>query len=138
MKNFKAKFLLCLLVGMFACYMMGCGTKDEEIAATELDYTIVPDGDLPDALAAIIEEKKTGDMMLTYATESELYIVKGFGTRATDGYNIQVKSCLKSSDSIYFETILTGPASDSQTTSLPSYPYIVIKTEYINLPVVFQ
>lgn len=118
--------------------LCGCGKEKNEPKVKDIEFTLVPDEDLPDALAAIIEEKKTGDMMLTYATDNELYIVRGYGTRPTNGYDIQVKNCYMTESNIMFVTSLIGPAEDENTTSMPSYPYIVVKTEYLEQPIKFE
>lgn len=134
----KLTVLLFLLLISLLPFLTGCERKEEEPEITSVDFTVVPDSDLPQALAALIEEKKSGDMMMTYATESELYVIRGYGTRPSDGYNIQVTQFGKTEDRLIFTTELTGPEKDGQSTSLPTYPYIVIKTEYIELPVTFN
>lgn len=133
------KLSIMLLVIMFAgTLLIGCKEEEDEPKIKDVEFTMVPEEDFPDALAAIIEEKKTGDMMLTYATDNELYIVRGYGTRPTSGYDVLVPECYLTENSIVFATRLMGPGEDENTTSLPSYPYVVIKTEYIELPVRFE
>lgn len=134
----KTPILLFLLIISVLLILTGCGKKESETVISPVDFTVVPDSDLPQALATLIKEKKSGDMMMTYATESELYIIRGYGTRPSDGYNIQVTQFGKTDDRLVFTTELTGPEKDSLSTSLPTYPYIVIKTEYIELPVDFN
>lgn len=134
----KKSFMLLLLICMSVALLCGCKKKEDEPKLKDIDFTLVPEDDLPDALAAIIEEKKTGDMMLTYATDNELYIVRGYGSRPTSGYDIQVKNCYLTESNIMFTTKLVGPAEDENTTSLPSYPYVVVKTEYMEQPIKFE
>lgn len=134
----KLSYILLLLLFTAAIMLCGCGKEKAEPKVKDIEFTLVPDEDLPDALAAIIEEKKTGDMMLTYATDNELYIVRGYGTRPTNGYDIQVKNCYLTDNNITFTTSLIGPAEDENTTSMPSYPYIVVKTEYLEQPIKFE
>ncbi len=134
----KLPVMLLLLLIPVLLMLTGCGKKETETEISPVDFTVVPNSDLPQALATLIEEKKSGDMMMTYATEDELYIIRGYGTRPSDGYNIQVAQFGKTGDRLVFTTELTGPEKDSQSTSLPTYPYIVIKTEYIELPVDFN
>lgn len=127
-----------LLCSIFLVMTCACGKKEKNRDLAPLDFTIVPPEELPEALASIIEDKKTGDMSLTYTTDSELYIVKGYGTRPNDGYSVVVKNCSRSDDEIVFVTDLIGPKKDQNTSSLPSYPYVVVKLQAINLPVSFE
>lgn len=139
MMNSGIRRTLSVLIILLAviCFS-GCGGSKEEEALTPADFTVVPPEELPEALKTIIEDKKTGDMSLTYATDSELYIVKGYGTRPNDGYNVRVKTCAVGNESIIFKTELTGPKKDDKTTGIPSYPYIVVKLKAMNLPVSFS
>lgn len=134
----KLYFIFLFLICFTAALLCGCEKEEDEPKVKDIEFTLVPEEDLPDALAAIIEEKKTGDMMLTYATDNELYIVRGYGTRPTNGYDIQVNECYLTDNYIYFKTTLTGPEENENTTSLPSYPYVVVKTEYLDQPVRFE
>ncbi len=134
----KINLILFTLICLCAVSFCGCGKEKESPKVKDIEFTLVPDEDLPDALSAIINDKKTGDMMLTYATDNELYIVRGYGSRPTNGYDIQVKECYLTDKNIVFTTSLIGPAEDENTTSVPSYPYIVVKTEYLEQPVKFN
>lgn len=134
----KLYFIFILLLCFSSVLLLGCEKETDEPKVKDIEFTLVPEEDLPDALAAIISEKKTGDMMLTYATDNELYIVRGYGTRPTNGYDIQIKECYLTDNYIYFKTTLTGPEENENTTSLPSYPYVVAKTEYLDQPIRFE
>ncbi|MGN0164949.1 MAG: protease complex subunit PrcB family protein [Lachnospiraceae bacterium] len=133
----KLSYIFILLLFVSSAFICGCEKEKDEPKVKDVEFTLVPEEDLPDALATIIEDKKTGDMMLTYATENELYIVRGYGCRPTGGYDIQVKDCYLTENNIKFVTTLTGPDENENTTSVPSYPYIVIKTEYMEQPIKF-
>lgn len=52
------------------------------------------------------------------------------------GCSIQVEEVSLSSESIYFKTKLMGPEKSGEGTG-PSYPYIVIKTDFRKEPVEF-
>lgn len=133
------KSVLCLtMLALLLPVLCACKKEEAEPKKRDVDFTLVPEDDLPDALASIIESKKSGDMMLTYATDNELYIVRGYGTRPTNGFDIQVTDCYLTDSNIVFTTKLSGPAEDENTTSLPSYPFVVIKTAYLDEPVKFQ
>ncbi len=53
------------------------------------------------------------------------------------GYSIQVTDLSASVNAVFFETKLIGPTEEVQGGE-PSYPYIVVKTEYRDVPVQFR
>lgn len=137
-KTIKSIRVLLLLLCLSAHVFTGCEKEKDEPKLQDIEFTMVCEEDLPDALSTIIEEKKSGDMMLTYATDNELYIVRGYGERETNGYDIQVTDCYLTESNIHFVTKLLGPEEDENITSIPSYPYVVIKTEYTDQPIKFE
>ncbi len=135
------KKLLAFLVAILAfaiAFTTSCGKEAESTGElTDLEYTIVTEQDLPDNLQTIINQRKQHPFQLTYATTDALYLVKGYGVQETGGYSIQVRSLCKDSSAIYFDPILVGPSEQDQVANTPSYPYIVVKTEPLELPVEF-
>ena len=62
---------------------------------------------------------------------------RGLGDVYKRQYKITVNDFCKREDGLYFDTELFGPKSDNPD-ERSSYPYIVIKTEYVDLPVSFS
>ena len=54
------------------------------------------------------------------------------------GYSISVEELGWTSQAVFFRTMLLGPSDEKITISPPSYPYIVVKTEYRKEPVIFE
>ena len=128
--------LLCLAVlflNLGGCRMI----RIEEGDRTPLTYTIADDSQIPEEMKELIEEKKESEFQIAYQRGNELFLAKGYGRQMSGGYSIQVESLQASSNAIFFETKLIGPTEKIQGGE-PSYPYIVIKTEYRNCPVQFQ
>ena len=86
----------------------------------------------------MIQEKKQDAFKLTYSDDQSLYIVSGYGVQETGGYSITVEQLYLSENTIVFDTELMGPAKGETGNSGPSCPYIVVKTEYLEEPVIFQ
>ena len=86
----------------------------------------------------LIKERKKNPFELTFSDNSSLYIVKGYGKQPTGGYSITVNDFYQSNDDLVFDTELFGPKKDDTFSTLPSYPYIIIKTEFRENPVVFR
>ena len=54
------------------------------------------------------------------------------------GYSISVEELGWTSQAVFFRTMLLGPSDEKITISPPSYPYIVVKTEYRKEPVILN
>ena len=102
---------ICLFVLLFS--LSGCGKNTKPAKTNDVDFTVVSAGDV-------------------------LYIVKGYGKQPTGGYSITVNDFYQSNDDLVFDTELLGPKKDDTFSTLPSYPYIIIKTEFRENPVVFR
>lgn len=128
-----------VLIGSILIFLSGCSVqKNETEKLKDLDYTIVEEKEVPEELQGILEEKKTESFKLTYETEGSLYLCIGYGEQATGGYSISVAELYLSENAIYFDTNLIGPDPAETVSETVSYPYLVIRTEYLDKPVVFQ
>ena len=129
-------------IAVFFCLLLclgGCSfIKIEKEEGQKVDYTVVKEEDLPEDLKTLAEGKKKQEFQMTYQSGSELYLVKGYGQQMGGGYSIQVKKLLMTKNAIVFKTNLLGPSQEEERSSEPSYPYIVVKMEYRNLPVTFS
>ncbi|MGN0290571.1 MAG: protease complex subunit PrcB family protein [Lachnospiraceae bacterium] len=118
-----------------------CGCKVEEKndkKLREMEFTVISEKEVPEELKKIIEEKKTNEMKLTYMTDKNLYIVRGYGQQKTGGYSIKVKDLYLTENAVYLKTELMGPGEGDTTKKAKSYPYIVVKTEKTEDVVVFE
>lgn len=131
-KWLAAAAMICVFIG-------GCSIKEAGgTKISDLAYVIVEEKDVPEELAVKIQEKKAADFKLTYESETELYIVRGYGERETGGYSIRIKECYLTANAVVFDTELIGPRKGENTCKGPSYPYIVIKTEKRDENVIFE
>lgn len=88
---------------------------------------------------AVNRGKKTEAFKLTYSDKEYLYICIGYGEKETGGYSIAVNELYLTDNAVYVETELLGPGPENKTNNpTPSYPYIVIKTEYLEQTVIFE
>lgn len=130
------RFLLVLLL---AGLLAGCGWKSLDSREEEaLDFTVVKEEDMPEAIEEILEGRKEEPFQLTYQSEGYLYLLQGYGKQAGGGFSIQVKKLAATEDAIYFSTELLGPKSREEQTGGSSCPYLVVKIPYRELPVVFE
>ncbi len=130
---------LVLAVFTFGAMLGGCSVeRTNGTKVSDLEYSIVEEGELPEELHAMIEEKKAADFKLTYEADDALYIVRGYGEQATGGYSIRINECYLTSNAVLFDTELVGPRKGESVTKSPSFPYVVIKTGCQEKPVVFD
>ena len=124
-----------------ACVLLftGCALLSEEkIKLRDLDFTVISEEKIPEQLKTIIEEKKSQPFKITYTDNKNLYICIGYGEQKTGGYSIAVNELYLTDTNIVVNTSLLGPDASEKEEAQPSCPYIVIKTEYLENPVVFQ
>ena len=119
---------------VISCKVTGTSSKKVE----DLDYTIVEDQDVPTELMKIIDEKKQNSLRLTYSTKDYIYIVAGYGTQATSGYSIRLNEVYLGQNAIYIDTNLIGPSKGEEVNQNATCPFIVIKIEKRDDPVVFN
>lgn len=129
--------ILCLFV--LAVLMAGCRSdRLDEKKVRDVEYTVTSEDRLPEELKLLIDGKKQQPFKMTYQDGDYLYICQGFGVQPTGGYSIQVDEMYQTSNAIYFSTILVGPSASDRVVEKETTPYIVIKTEYQDMTVVFD
>ena len=135
---FPRCFLLaCLFLAVL--FAAGCKvSKDDGKKERDMEFAVVGDSDVPQELKQIISEKMSQPFKLTFNDEQNLYIVVGYGPQSTGGYSISVKQLYLTSNSIVIDTELLGPEKGENPAPETSYPYVVVKTEHLENPVIFQ
>lgn len=125
--------LLCMLM-LSACSYEKADTKK----VRDIEFTVIDPQDIPQELGKQIEENKTAPFRLTYGDSGYLYIARGYGTKDTSGYSVEVPECFEGTNAIYIKTNLQGPSKQEKVISRPTCPYVIIKLEYSDKNVVFQ
>ncbi len=130
--------LLCLLLAA-SMLLSGCTyLNDEKIKLRDLDFTVLSDEKIPEELKKIIEEKKSAPFQITYTDNENLYICIGYGEQETGGYSIAVEELYLTDSNICVDTSLLGPEASEKSNRVPSYPYIVLRTEFLEETVIFE
>lgn len=133
------KVALLLMIVITGLEVAGCKTEDTDIKKLkDLEFTVVEDADLPGELKEIIDEKKENPFKLSYSNKDNLYIVVGYGKQNSGGYSISVEDLYLTSNAIYIDTNLIGPSQDDLVTQGVTYPYVVVKLEFMDKSVVFE
>lgn len=134
----KKIILYLIMLVSFVCFA-GCN-KEEEAAekVRDLDFTVVATVNVPKELITVLEEQKAEPFYRAYSDGEYMYLCVGYGEQSTGGYSITVNELYLSEDSVYMDTTLIGPGPEEEIVESKSYPYVVVCTEYIDLPVVFE
>ena len=134
-KRILSVFLICLM----CMSVYACGKKQDAMEKIkDLDCTVIAEDKIPEELLTKIAQKKTEAFRLTFEDRGFLYICVGYGTQETGGYSIAVNALYETANAIYVDTNLIGPAPEEKSNQVESYPYVVIKTEFVDKPVVFD
>lgn len=126
--------LLAVTLLAAGCTML----SEEKIKLRDLEFTVLGEEKIPRQLLAIIEDKKTSPFQITYTDNVNLYICVGYGEQETGGYSIAVEELYLTDRDIIVSTSLLGPEPSDKSNKTPSYPYIVIKTEFLEQTVTFE
>ncbi len=134
------KNLLLILLNIILIFSLaGCSVEKVSTEKTrDIDFTVLEEENIPEELEKMIEEKRTQVFQMTYADKGALYIAKGYGEQSTSGYSIKVIECYETKNAVYIHTNLIGPAKEEKIVESKTYPYIVIKLEFVDKNVVFE
>lgn len=94
-------------------------------------FQLLNEEDIPETLLTAIEEKKMEPFKLSYSDNNDLYLVVGYGRQPTGGYSIIVDELYTTENTIVFATTLNGPGEKDIIQEAETYPYIVVKMEYL-------
>lgn len=131
MQSFRRRvWFWILFVILLLTLAAGCkGKTESQEKLQDLEYTLVPDSELPDELRSLIEEKKTNAFKLSYTADGKLYIVVGYGPQETGGYSVVVNEVYLTENAIVVDCDLMGPEAGEKVSGAATYPYIVICME---------
>lgn len=131
-----AAFMIMLLFSFAGC------EKKEESKRSDIDFTVCDDTRIPEELLEIINEKKSKIFKLTYINKDYLYIAIGYGEHDRNNLNVVVEDLYVTDNAIYVDTNLytneMTPSDAVVSGDISMYPYIVLKCEKYELPVVFN
>ncbi len=137
----KAALLTVLLFSMVFIFT-GCKKDEKKGERNDIEFTVCSRDMLPEELYAIIEEKKENVSKFTYANGSYMYIVVCYGEKERENLNVVVNDLFMTSNAIYIDTTLktdkTSATDAVGVGELSMYPYIVLKCDKYDLPVVFD
>ncbi|MCL2253787.1 MAG: protease complex subunit PrcB family protein [Lachnospiraceae bacterium] len=141
---FKRIIMLLATFIFVICGLTGCGSlkvNNNIEKIKDIPFTVLAEDELPAELKSLIDEKKHQEFRMTYQDSGFSYICIGYGKMNTGGYSIQVKELYETANAVYTSVLLLGPepgSIDLTKKNSPSYPFIVIKTQWLEKSVVFN
>ena len=129
------------LAGLAMLLLLGCLTacmQEKREKVRDLDSVILSEEVLPEKLKEIIDSKKAQPFQFTYSDKKNLFICIGYGKQETAGYSIALDELYLTDSEVIVSTTLLGPSVTDQAKKTATYPYIVIQTELVEQPVVFD
>ena len=92
-----------------------------------------------DHTASVVDQNPASQpFKLTYTDDKNLYIAVGYGAQPTGGYSISIRELYLTENSIVLATELMGPEKGEDPGTEKSFPYIVLRTELLEEPVIFK
>ncbi len=129
---YLAGFLLVLMLA-------GCVSRPQKTEKLrDLEFTVVDKEKVPNELKTAILENRELPFKLTYADQGELFIAEGYGPQPKSGYSVEVTGLYETENAVYIHTNLLGPEKGEKTKDVTTYPYVVVKLEYIDKNVMFD
>lgn len=133
-------------LGVVAVLALGCigftgcrgGSSEETEKLQDIEFTVVSEQETPAQLQELITQKRQNPFKLTYADGQDMYIVIGAGQQKSGGYSIAVNELYLTENAVVIRTELIGPEKNEACGTDPSYPVLIVKTQFYEEPVVFQ
>lgn len=133
------KVLRISILMLMMLSLCSCGKQStQEKRVSDLDFTVVGQEDISEELMAHIEERKAEAFTLIYKDGENMFLTIGYGQQDSGGYSIKVNDLYLGETSICVSTSLEGPETGEKTDQIKSYPYIVLKIETMDRPVIFD
>ena len=115
-----------LLVILTACGKQETAQRTYE-SMQDAVYEIVSGSDVPHKVNEKIFKEKEKGFGFSYRDGQALYIAFGFGEQTTGGYSIQLAAVKENEEEILIEAKLVAPKPEEVVSTLPSYPYMILK-----------
>lgn len=136
LKYLKSGVFMFFIISLLY-FSNGCGKAENKNSFN--GFTVVSINDVPEELKSAIKQRYEKPFELTYsADESDMYIVKGYGRQEATKCNITVEDFYYSDDDLVVDTNLSVPEINDSVSDTFTYPYIIIKTRYIEGNVTFK
>lgn len=133
------KYVILPIIISVVLLLGGCGgIGKKETKIRDLEFVVLSESAIPESLLGMLQEMKGESFQYVYSDREYLYICVGYGAQKHSGYSIAVDALYLTDKAIHAETTLIGPEKEKLKRNVPSYPYIVLKTDYLEQTVIVK
>lgn len=104
----------------------------------QVDFVVLEENEIPDKIVQILPRYKMLERALAAKVEDQVYVIVTRGEKLTGGYSVNIDKIVleKEEDEtkLVVYAVFTDPKPEELVPQVPSYPYIVVKTNMTELP----
>lgn len=132
------KKIICICFFLCLFLLSGCEKGEEIEKIRDIDFTVCDPGGIPKEVLELVEGKKETPFKFTYSNQDYMYIAVGYGEQNRTNLDVVVEELYLSTNAVYVDTNLVSHEEGATQENIITYPYVVIKCEKFDVPVVFQ
>jgi hypothetical protein len=135
--NWKLMIMVMLIVGVVAGAVryipriLSGGDK-------QVDFVAIEEDEIPDKIVQILPRYKMLERALAAKVEDQVYVIVTRGEKLTGGYSVDIDKLVleKEGDELKLVVyaVFTDPKPEQLVPQIPSYPFIIVKTNMEELP----
>lgn len=135
----KQKVILLIAMMTIMIVLTGCHSEKLNMKKIkDVDFTVVEETNIPKELLKMIQQKKKKPFQMSYSNKEFLYIAVGYGQKKMGGYSVAVNRLYETNNAVCIDTNLIGPKKRDTHSEVKTYPYIVVKMEFVDKSIVFE
>ena len=104
----------------------------------QVDFVVLDESDIPDKIVQILPRYKMLERALAAKVEDQVYVIVTRGEKLTGGYLVNIDKIVlekeKDETKLVVYAVFTDPKPEDLVPQVPSYPYVVAKTNLKELP----
>ncbi len=105
----------------------------------QVSYAVLEETEVPEKIVQILPRYKMLERALAAKVEDQVYVIVTRGEKLTGGYMVDIDKIVleKENDEtkLVVHAIFTDPKPEELVPQVPSYPYIIAKTDLKELPI---
>ncbi len=104
----------------------------------QVSYAVLEEAEVPEKIVQILPRYKMLERALAAKVEDQVYVIVTRGEKLTGGYMVDIDKIVVEKDNdetkLVVHAIFTDPKPEELVPQVPSYPYIIVKTDLKELP----
>lgn len=142
MRGFYKVYMLSVFGLIISLGLCSACTLNERAAIPQtgktIAYKIISDEKTEAALMDAVTEAKAQRFHIVYRNGDRMFLAVGYGEQPSSGYSITVEDIYEKDGVVYVCTMLVGPQKNEKTSSVRTFPYIILEMENMDCEIVFR